>query len=77
MMPVLGLDDVDDPRYFAVAWKDRTVIATVPAVPGGILGDPAQWAEQKAERLAEEAEEARREELRTLCSNVAILDDWR
>jgi hypothetical protein len=66
-LPVLGLDDVDDPRYFAVAWKDRTVIA-------GILGDPAQWAKQRAEQ---EAREAFEEEIRTLHENVVLLSDWR
>jgi hypothetical protein len=65
MMPVLGLDDVDDPRYFAVAWKDRTVIAA-------ILGDPAEWA-----RAEQEAREAFEEEIRTLHENVVLLDDYR
>jgi hypothetical protein len=75
MMPVLGLDDLDDPRYFAVAWKDRTVIATVPAVPGGILGDPSRWHDQIETRP--EVDQAEQEKQRILFSNVVWLDDFR
>jgi hypothetical protein len=71
--PVLGVEDfeghAEELAPIAVTWKDGT--------PVGILGDPSQWAEQNAKRLAEEAEEARREELRTLHEKVVLLDDYR
>ena len=75
--PMIGFEDMEaDGQELApitITWKNGEVI-------GGILGptfSPEQWATQNAERLAEEAEEARLEELRTLYSNVTVLDDWR
>jgi hypothetical protein len=56
-----------------VAWRDGTVIATIPR--GGILD--AMHPDAEAERLAEQAEEARREEIRNLATNVILLEDWR
>jgi hypothetical protein len=73
--PTLGFEDFEadglELAPIAVQWRDGT--------PCGILGplDGAWIAEQSAKRLAEEAEEARREELRNLATNVILLDDWR
>jgi hypothetical protein len=73
--PMLGFEDfeghAEEFAPIAIIWKDGT--------PCGILGplDGAWIAEQSAKRLAEEAEEARREELRNLATNVILLDDWR
>jgi hypothetical protein len=69
--PIIGWDD-DDCARTPVVWRDGTPIA-------GILGkyDAESIAEARAKQLAEEAEEARREELRTLYENVEILDDHR
>jgi hypothetical protein len=67
-VPILGWDELDP----AIAWRDRTVIA---AVPGGVLGDPSQWAEEKAEREACAREIEYKEQLRH--QGVAILDDYR
>jgi hypothetical protein len=70
-LPVLGFDPDDIDDCLRVAWRDRTVIATL---QGGILGDPAQWAEEQA---AQETKEAFEEEIRTLHENVILLDDYR
>jgi hypothetical protein len=73
--PILGFDDVDDCPMFAVASRDRTVIATMPAVPGGILGDPSRWHDQIEARP--EVDQAAQEEQRILFENVIWLDDFR
>jgi hypothetical protein len=65
--PELGWEALDD--CLRIAWKDRTVIATLP--PGGIL------ACMHPEWEAEEVEEAKREELRNIAENVILLDDYR
>jgi hypothetical protein len=73
--PTVGFQDFEadglELAPIAVQWRDGT--------PCGILGplDGAWIAEQEAKRLAEEAEEARREELRTLHEKVVLLDDYR
>lgn len=71
---MLGFEDfeshAEDLAPIAIFWKDGTPI-------GGILGpalNPEQWAQQMQ---AQEAEEARREELRNLAENVLLLDDYR
>lgn len=69
--PDLGWEALDD--CLRVAWRDGTVIATLPR--GGILD--CLHPDAEAESLAERAEEARREELRTLHDNVYLLDDYR
>jgi hypothetical protein len=73
--PTVGFQDFEadglELAPIAVQWRDGT--------PCGILGplDGAWFAEQNAQRLAEEAEEARREERRNLATNVILLADWR
>jgi hypothetical protein len=73
--PMLGFEDfeghAEDLAPFTIQWRDGTPVGSM-----GILGDPSKWEDQRAQRLAEEAEEARREELRTLHEKVVILDDW-
>jgi hypothetical protein len=63
---------VDLPKDEPTGTVDGTPIA-------GILGkfDAETVAEEHAKQLAEEAEEARREALRTLYENVVLLDDHR
>jgi hypothetical protein len=55
---ILGFDDRE---LVTVTWKDRTVI-------GGILGNPAQWAKNKAEL-------DHKQELRD--HGIVVLDDHR
>ena len=71
--PALGWDDDNCNPAFSVRWRDGTTIATMPR--GGILD--ALHPDAEAERLAEEVEEARREESRSLHDNVYLLDDYR
>ena len=74
--PMVGFRDYEadgqDLAPIAIRWADGTPVATM-----GILGDPAKWAEQKAERLAEEAERAEREEAISLANNIYLLDNYR
>jgi hypothetical protein len=71
--PMIGFEDfeshAEDLAPITVTWKNGEPIASI-----GILGDPSQWAEQRAEQ---EAKEAFEEEIRTLHENVVLLDDWR
>jgi hypothetical protein len=69
--PMLGFEDfeghAEELAPIAVRWADGTPIC-------GILGDPAQWAKERAEQ---KAREAFAEEIRTLHENVVLLDDYR
>jgi hypothetical protein len=73
--PMLGFDPDTVDGCLRVAWADRTVIATLPAVPGGILGDPGRWHDQIEARP--EVDRADQEEQRILFENVIWLDDFR
>ena len=66
--PPIGCDDI-----YAIAWKDRAVIATLSAMRGGILDVMRPDAE--VERLAERVEEARCDDLQNIAENMILFDD--